>query len=193
MKSDLKKIIFLIVLFYSFCLQAQNDTTLSIATMSEKKWNFGIELDALPYATGGYFAGAWIGKDQWRTRALLADVNLPDFTTKTGFTNHHVRAYAVLLDHFLKKNWKGWWIGAGPVYWKSSIESESNNTQRNFENLLLNGSIGYNFKIYKNLYVSPWAGMSCKIAGNDQFILDNKSYQLPFLNPELSLKIGVFF
>jgi hypothetical protein len=93
----------------------------------------------------------------------------------------------------LKKNWKGWWIGAGPVYWKSSIESESNNTQRNFENLLLNGSIGYNFKIYKNLYVSPWAGMSCKIAGNDQFILDNKSYQLPFLNPELSLKIGVFF
>jgi hypothetical protein len=79
MKSDLKKIIFLIVLFYSFCLQAQNDTTLSIATMSEKKWNFGIELDALPYATGGYFAGAWIGKDQWRTRALLADVNLPDF------------------------------------------------------------------------------------------------------------------
>lgn len=102
----MKKILFFLLLSYNFCLQAQNDATNSTSTSPEKKWNFGVELDALPYATGGYFAGAWIGKEQWRTRALLADVNLPDFTTKTGFTNHHVRAYALLLDHFLKKTGK---------------------------------------------------------------------------------------
>jgi hypothetical protein len=189
----MKKTLFFLLLCYSFSLQAQNDAANFSNSSSTKKYNFGLELDALPYATGGYFAGAWIGKDQWRTRALLADVNLPDFTTKKGFTNHHIRAYAVLLDRFLNNNWKGWWVGAGPVYWKSTIQDENRKATQNFENILLNGSIGYNFTLYKNLYVSPWAGMSCKIGGNDQFTLENRTYKLPLLNPELSLKIGVFF
>ncbi|MGL2986554.1 hypothetical protein ACSVH5_03060 [Flavobacterium sp. RSSA_27] len=189
----MKKPLFFLVFCCSFCLHAQHDDEkISNSSSASKKYNFGIELDGLPYATGGYFAGAWIGKNQWRTRALLADVNLPDFTTKKGFTNHHVRAYAVLLDRFLTQNWKGWWVGAGPVYWKSTIEDEYRKATKNFENILLNGSIGYNFILYKNLYVSPWAGMSCKIGGNDHFTLENKAYKLPLLNPELSLKIGIF-
>jgi hypothetical protein len=190
----MKKAILLIFTVLSMQSQAQskNDTD-SFQKNQTSKWNFGLELDVLPYATGGYFGAAWAGKNKWRGRALFADVNKPDFTTKDGFTNHHIKAYAVVLDRFLKDNWKGWWIGGGPVYWKSNIQSDSSNATKNFDNLLLNGSLGYNFTIYKNIYISPWAGLSLKVAGNDEFILDNKEYNLPLLNPEASIKFGLYF
>lgn len=197
-----KKHLFIALLLFCFCnnsfAQTQseiNGTNSGSAKNSQtsNKLNFGIELDVLPYATGGYFGAGWIGKNKWRTRALLADVNKPDFTTKDGFTNHHVKAYAAVLDRFLKDNWKGWWIGAGPVYWKSNIQSDSSNATKNFENFLLNGSLGYNFTPCKNIYISPWAGLSLKVSGNDAFVLDNKEYNLPLLNPEASVKFGILF
>lgn len=195
----MKKAILLVFTVLSIQLQAQsnkNNGTDSDSTKNDQtsnKLNFGLELDVLPYATGGYFGAGWIGKNKWRTRALLADVNKPAFTTKDGFTNHHVKAYVVLLDRFLKDNWKGWWIGAGPVYWKSNIQSDNSKVTKNFDNFLLNGSLGYNFTVYKNIYISPWAGLSLKVSGNDEFILDNKEYNLPLLNPEASVKFGIYF
>jgi hypothetical protein len=195
----MKKAILLIFTVLSMQLQAQTEFKNGTDSDSEKneqtsnQYNFGLELDALPYATGGYFGAAWVGKNKWRARALFADVNKPDFTTKDGFTNHHIKAYAVVLDRFLKDNWKGWWIGGGPVYWKSDIQSDNSNATKKFENLLLNGSLGYNFTVYKNIYISPWAGLSLKVSGNDEFILDNKEYKLPLLNPEASIKFGIYF
>ncbi|PJJ07078.1 hypothetical protein CLU83_0220 [Flavobacterium sp. 1] len=192
----MKKAILLIFTVFSIQLQAQSkntNNTDSLQNNQTSKWNFGLELDALPYATGGYFGAVWAGKNKWRGRALFADVNKPDFTTKDGFTNHHIKAYAVILDRFLKDNWKGWWIGGGPVYWKSNIQSDSSNATKDFNNFLLNGSLGYNFTIYKNIYISPWAGLSLKVSGTDEFTLDSKEYNLPLLNPEASVKFGISF
>lgn len=90
-----------------------------------KKIDVGIEQDILPYITGGYFAGAWVGKDHIRIRAIMAKVHKPDFIIKDGFTNNRVKAYALLADYFLKNNWKGWWAGTGLVYWKNSIQSDA--------------------------------------------------------------------
>jgi hypothetical protein len=197
-----KKHLFIALLLFVFCNNSfaqtqleRNGTNAGSAKNDQttNKLNFGLELDVLPYATGGYFGAGWIGKNKWRARILLADVNKPDFTTKEGFTNHHIKAYAVVLDRFLKDHWKGWWIGGGPVYWKSDIQSDSNNVTKNFNNFLLNGSLGYNFTIYKNFYVSPWAGLSLKVGGNDAFVLDNKEYKLPLFNPEASVKFGIVF
>jgi hypothetical protein len=192
----MKKAILLIFTVLSMQLQAQSKNengTDSVKNDQTSKWNFGLELDVLPYATGGYFGAGWVGKNKWRGRALFADVNRPDFVTKDGFTDHHIQAYVVVLDRFLKDNWKGWWIGGGPVYWKSDIQSDSSNATKNFDNFLLNGSLGYNFTIYKNIYISPWAGLSLKVGGNDEFVLDNKEYNLPWLNPEASVKFGIYF
>jgi hypothetical protein len=192
----MRKAILLIFTIFSIQLQAQSkneNKTVSFQNNQTSKWNFGVELDVLPYATGGYFGAVWVGKNKWRARALLADVNKPDFTTKDGFTNHHIRAYALILDRFLKDNWRGWYIGGGPVYWKSKIQSDTSNATQSFENILWNGSLGYNFTIYKNIYISPWGGLSLKVSGNDEFILDNKEYSLPLLNPEVSVKFGVHF
>ncbi|SFW84335.1 hypothetical protein [Chitinophaga sancti] len=157
------------------------------------KVQFGLELDALPYATGGYFGGAWVGKDVWRVRALTAFVKKPDWSTKKDFSNHQVHAYALLLDRFLKKDWKGWWIGAGVVYWHSTIQTDAKLQTAKFDNYLLNGSLGYNFTLYKHLYLSPWGSLSLRVAGDKNVAVDNKSFTLPVINPEASLKVGFYF
>ena len=172
------------LLLISFSPQAQT---------TKKKLQAGIELDALPYATGGYFGAAWIGKDHVRLRVLTAGVNMPDFITKDGFTNHRITSYAIVADYFLKENWQGWWAGAGLVYWKSSIQTDARLQTAHLQNYLLNGSIGYNIPLYKKIYLSPWAGLSIRTAGDKNVVVDAKRYTLSLLNPEASLKIGISF
>jgi hypothetical protein len=155
--------------------------------------NFGLEQDLLPYATGGYFFGAWAGKNHFRIRALTARVHKPEFAVKDGFTNNEVTAYALTADYFLKQNWKGWWMATGLVYWKSSIQTEAKTSTAYFTNWLLNGSIGYNFTLYRHLYLSPWAGLNLRVAGDEEVPVDGKVYIPPLWNPEASLKLGIYF
>lgn len=153
----------------------------------------GLELDALPYATGGWFAAAWAGNEQWRIRLLTASVKKPDFTTRNGFSNHRIRAYAVVADYSLKKDWEGIWLGGGLVLWNSTIQTDARLQTAAFTNYLLNGSAGYNLKLHQHIYLSPWAGLSIRAAGKKNVLVDNKQYILPLLNPEASLKIGFWF
>ena len=153
----------------------------------------GIEIDALPYVTGGYFGAAWVSKNHWRARLLTADVNMPGFMTKKGFRNHHINSYAVVLDYFLKSDLKGWWAGGGLVYWKSRIQTDQQLATAHLKNYLLNGSIGYNFPVNKHIYISPWAGLSLRTGGDKNVPVDNLQYSIRLLNPEASLKIGFYF
>jgi hypothetical protein len=167
--------------------------TVANAQSSTKKLSIGIEQDLLPYATSGYFGGIWVGKDHIRGRAIVAHVHKPNFIIKNGFSNNNVTAYALLADYFLKDNWDGWWAGAGIVCWKSSIQTSQQQSTADFKNILLNGSLGYNWKFYKNFYLSPWAGMHLRVAGDKEVKVDDKTFNPPLLNPEASLKVGFFF
>lgn len=179
-----KLAVILLFLLSAFIVTAQ-DT-------SGRKINVGVEQDLLPYVTGGYFAGIWAGKDHVRVRALMARVYKPDFILKDGLTNNNVTAFAITTDYFLKQDWKGWWIAAGVVYWKSTIQATGKTSRAGFENLLLNGSIGYNITLYKHLYMSPWAGLNLRAAGDKNIRVDNKTFTPPLLNPEASLKFGIY-
>lgn len=173
------------LLLCSYMMLAQEKETPTI--------QLGLEIDALPYLTGGYFAAAWVGQGHWRARVLHASVHKPDWTTTKGFTQHHINAYAALIDFFPKEGWRSWWIGAGPVYWRSNIQSDARIQKIYFENVLLNGSIGYNFKLGKKVYLSPWAGMSLRVAGDKEVPVDHLFYTLPLFNPEASIKLGLSF
>lgn len=150
----------------------------------------GIELDVLPYALGGYFAAGFIAKGHLRARLLTASVHKPDITTNPAFTKHHIYAYALVFDYFLKTNRQGWWMGAGPVYWNSRIQSKSSGAEAGFHNWLLNSSIGYHYPIGRKLYCSPWAGLSFRVAGSQNTIVGTERFTLPFFNPEVSVKLG---
>ncbi|MFY7840692.1 MAG: hypothetical protein ACOVP7_10480 [Lacibacter sp.] len=181
-------------LFLCLCMGVFMICSISVqAQSSSKKIQFGAELDALPYITGGWFAAGWVGKEHVRARVLTAGVNMPEFITKEGFSNHRITSYAVVVDYFLKESWKGWWAGAGLVYWKSSIQTDAHLQTADFKNYLLNGSIGYNIPLYKKLYLSPWAGMSIRAGGDKNVAVDAKQFSLPLLNPEASLKLGISF
>ena len=153
-------------------------------------WQAGMELDVLPFALGGYFGASWVGKDLVRFRLLTAKVNKPDFTTNSAFTHHQLNAYALVADYFFKPGWRGWWVGAGPVFWQSTIISKSSGTQASFFNWLFNGSVGYQYRIKKRMYVSPWAGLSFRFAGNKNVPVGTERYTLPLFNPEVSVKFG---
>jgi hypothetical protein len=157
---------------------------------SSNKLTIGVEQDFLPYVTGGYFAGGWIGKDHVRARLLTAYVQKPDIFIAKGFTNNRVHAYALVGDYFLKKQWTGWYAGTGLVYWKSSLQIDKKLSTAYYENWLINGTIGYNYKLNPHLYLSPWAGLHLKIAGAKQVSIDGTIYSPPLFNPEASLKIG---
>jgi len=182
----MKHVLFLIlILSIDSNIYAQQD--------SAKRFTIGAELDVLPYATGGYFAALWVGKNKTRIRLLTASVNKPDWSINNNFRNHHINAYALVIDRFLKADLNGWWISGGIVYWKSSIQTNALLQTSNFENYLLNGSIGYNWKFYQQFYLSPWAGISIRTGGDKNTPVDNKEFTLPLINPEASLKIGWHF
>lgn len=182
----MRTIFFLVlILFLGLTSQAQIRET--------KQPQFGVELDVLPYVTGGYFGAGWVGKDLWRVRALTAFVKKPDWSTKKDFSNHQIHAYALVVDRFLKKDWKGWWIGAGLVLWNSTIQTNATIQTATFNNVLVNGSLGYNITLYKHFYLSPWASLNLRVAGDKNVAVDTKNFTLPTINPEASLKFGYYF
>lgn len=155
--------------------------------------SFGLEQDILPYVLNGYFANVWAGKGHVRVRALLARVRKPDFMIPAEFSNNKVTALALVGDYFLRDDWSGFWLGAGLVNWRSSIQDNARTTTSHYDNWLLNGSLGYNFKIYRNFYVGPWAGLHLRMAGATEVTVGSYSYKLPLLNPEASVKVGWHF
>ena len=185
------KAIFIIFLGLLFNLVAPAPAMAQDST--RKRTHIGAEVDILPFATGGWFIGGWLGEGKWRIRTLLTEVHKPDFTTTSGFTNHKITSIALLVDRFAKPEWKGWWAGGGIVYWASTIQTDLKQESSNFQNYLLNGSLGYNIKLGRHIYLSPWAGLSVRIGGDKDVPVDQKKYTLPLLNPEASIKFGAWF
>ncbi|MEQ9103446.1 MAG: hypothetical protein RIE53_01975 [Rhodothermales bacterium] len=152
---------------------------------------FGVEIDVLPYATGGYFGAAWAAKGPLRLRALHALVHMPEFVVQDGFTNNDIDAFAVLVDVFPDGN--GIWFGGGLVYWMGSIQSDARRERAEYDSSLLNGGIGYVHYLTRNIYLSPWTGLSVRVAGDADILVDGQEFRPPRLNPEASVKFGWVF
>lgn len=160
---------------------------------AQEELKMGVELDVLPYLTGGYFGAVWVGKGHFRARALIAKVNMPEFITPDEFTDNTIHAYALVGDYFFKKEQVGLWIGAGIVLWDGSIKDEQKLDKASYQSYLLNGSAGYVFNLSQRFYLSPWGGLSLRVAGDNDIFVNGNEYKPPFLNPELSLKFGYKF
>lgn len=180
----MKKIITLLPLVFLLTLQRAH---------CQHSFSAGVELDVLPYITGGYFAAGWAGVDHVRMRALVAKVNMPEFIVPKGFTNNTIHSYALLGDYFLKKDFTGFWLAAGVVLWQGRIQTDEQIETTSYNSFLLNGSLGYVYSFNKWLYIGPWAGLSLRVGGDNDILVDGVQYEPPFINPELSLKVGIRF
>ena len=153
----------------------------------------GIELDVLPYATGGYFGAVWVGKGHWRSRLIVARATKPEFLLPEGYSENNIRAYALLADYFPRYDFRGWWLAAGLVYWDARIRYAPEQRSGDYASYLVSGGAGYNWKFFRNFYLSPWVGLHVRVAGDDAVPFQTASYKPPRLNPEGSLKLGWHF
>jgi hypothetical protein len=179
------------IFLFTFLYHVSNHSVL--AQNNEKKLRICLEVDALPYVTGGNFAAITFGTDKIRLRALATKVYMPAFITPKEFKENTIQSYAILVDYFLKNCDKGFWIGGGLVKWNGNIKEKTSNQAVDYESLLLNGSFGYHIPLSEHLYLSPWAGMSLRIGGSKNIQVMGKTFSPALLNPEASIKIGFQF
>lgn len=175
------------LLFTAASLYGQTEVT----TNSRVRW--GLEQDVLPYLTGGYYGGVWVGKSHLRGRLLLARVQKPHLIIPDGFTNNWVSAYALVADYYHRDDLSGWWLSGGLVSWHNTIQSNLQIQTATYESYMLNGSLGYSWRFGKHFYFTPWAGMHIRVGGDNLVTVDSKSFKPAILNPEASLKVGWVF
>jgi hypothetical protein len=158
-------------------------------------YRLGLELDVLPYILGGYFGAITIGKDDFSMRLLTAgNATKPDFIIPSDFTNNKLDAYAAMIDYRVYPSYSSRdyniWLSAGLVRWNSSIENKQDHAISNYSNTLFSVGLSYQYFLSENFYISPWAGMHIRVAGESKIPVGNKTYNIPLFNPEASIKFG---
>ena len=160
------------------------------ANLSLAEQNYGIELDALPWLTGGYYVSGWYAADKLRYRAVLTEINVPDSFVEDGYKDKQIRAYAVIMDYFPSVSRKGVWYGAGLEYWQTSIANESDNAQAEYDNTVFTVGLGYVWQITESVYLNPWAALHLIVGGEQDITVGNRRYHQGSLTPSASIKLG---
>jgi hypothetical protein len=150
----------------------------------------GIELDALPYISGGYYASAWVGRDRVRVRPVVTSTTLPSFVVQDGFTEANLDVYAMIVDYFFRERFEGAWIGVGVEYWKNGIENESNGGTAEWNNRIATVGGGYIWRLAGNFYLNPWGAGHLVVGGPTQISAGGARYSPKRFTPEVSLKLG---
>jgi len=156
---------------------------------------FGTELDALPFATAGYYLSAFTGFNNLRFRTVLSQVNIPQFVVQDGFDDNSLVAYTFLIDYFLntKKEMSGFWVGGGYELWKSEIRNKQNRVKKEYSSNVGTLGAGYAFTLYKNIYLNPWGAGHLLLDRDIEFPVGGTKLKLQRFSYEASLKIGIIF
>lgn len=150
----------------------------------------GVEADVLPYVTGGWYASGWVGYDRFRLRLVVARVNPPDFTLEDEFTDAETRAYAALLDYFLRPAFGGPWIGGGIEHWDNRVGHPDESATGTYHNWMATVGGGWVFGLGRHLYLNPWAAGHWRIAGDTQTFVGSRLFEPRKALAEASVKIG---
>lgn len=156
----------------------------------------GFELDALPFATGGYYGSVWFGSAPWRVRAVISQVNVPQSATQPQYEHLRVNAAALIADWFFGRaaaSLAGPWVGAGLERWDSRIEPRRAAGSVTFSNDVATVGGGYVWKILGNWYVNPWVALHQAIGGDEDVKVGGHVYHPPPTTGEASLKLGWHF
>lgn len=153
----------------------------------------GMEVDALPFITGGYYLSVWGGYRHFRYRIVLTEVNTPSFLVPKDFANNQVEVYAFVTDYFFKREFKGFWIGTGIEWWKGEITTHDNSAKGTYDNYVYTIGGGYVWKFYRNFYLNPWLGGHLRIGGDTRAQTGDQVFHPRLFTPEVSIKLGWHF
>jgi len=153
----------------------------------------GFELDALPFASGGYYGSLWLGADHLRLRGVVTRMTLPDFLVDDSFDDAEMDVYALIADYMPRPGFSGPWLGAGIEYWDRSIASATDVATADWDNLVTTIGAGWVRKLLGNLYVNPWAAAHLVVGGDTRVHVGSTVYDVPRVVTEASLKLGWHF
>ncbi len=160
---------------------------------SAPRTRFGVELDVLPYATGGYYGSFWVGRDRLRVRPVIARTTLPDFMVDDGFENADIDAYALVVDYFFHEGFKGFWVGGGVEHWQNSIENATSGGKATWSNTIATVGGGYIWRLKSGFYINPWAAGHLVVGGPTEVTVGDAVYRPSLFSPEVSIKLGWAF
>lgn len=162
-------------------------------TMGTKETTVGVELDALPYLSGGWYGSAWVGRGRVRIRPVVASTELPSFLVEEGFSDAKVEACALIVDWFFRDGFRGFWVGAGAEHWKNGVTNAANGVRAEWNNTVATVGGGYVWKISGNLYVNPWVAGHLVVGGPTSVTAGGATYHPKRFSPEASVKLGWHF
>lgn len=185
----MKKMFLVVIILSASTISGQKTNTDPLVT----RQTFGTELDLLPFISGGYYASAWYGIDNFRFRTILTKTTVPQFVVTEGYQNNKLKVYAFIADYFFKKNFEGFWIGSGIEYWDSKITHKTDNLTASYHNTVFTMGGGYVWKFYDNFFLNPWVAFHYIIAGDKEVRIGRNIYKPNLFTPEASIKIGWYF
>lgn len=162
-------------------------------TPDRAPYSLGTELDALPFATGGYYFSLVGGYDHFRLRGIASLVYPPSFAYPSDrFSNLKLHAYALIVDYFFKPAPEGFWVGAGIEKWLGTLDSNQGASSGSYNESVATLGVGYVWIFYQHFYLNPWAAAHVKLSGDSPNV-GAQVYSLPSLQGEGSVKLGWYF
>jgi hypothetical protein len=150
----------------------------------------GVELDVLPYATGGWYGSLWYGFGHVRIRGVVSQVNPRDFAVNGDFTDAKTRAYALIVDYLPRRDRTGLWLGAGVELWENSIAHPEEVARGEYETVMATLGAGWIWHLGDHLYLNPWAAGHLRVAGDDKASVGAHTYEPDRFVAEASVKVG---
>jgi hypothetical protein len=154
---------------------------------------WGLEQDPLPYCLKGFYLSAWAGLGKIRLRGVLTHTQTPHFLIRPNIASEHTKAGVLWADFATKEHFKGFWLGIGGGFWAQELKSHPNGLKRVLDSAVFGIGAGYNWFVFKGLYISPFVSLHIRLSGNKAFILDGLSYEPRSIMPVLSLRLGYRF
>ncbi len=162
----------------------------------EDRSGAGVEVDGVPFATGGFSVSVWSGRGAWRVRPVISRFYPLSFVTPDGFDGARVDAMALLLDWFPRRGeraYRGLRVGAGVEYWRSVIARAGFAGYSTFTNTLVTAGGGYVLPAWRNSYHEPAVAGHLVVAGGRDIPVSGAEYRQRAFTPEVSLKLGLSF
>jgi len=155
--------------------------------------NFGVETLGLPYYNGFSGGTFWVGKKHFRVKGGKTSLATPSVYLRDGFENDNFDLTFVNVEYFLQNNFNGLWFGMGYGSWKGTVGHEEEIELGVYENVRLGFTIGYQYKLMKNLYINGWGGLYALIAGDTEAPVGSRTVYLDEGVPLISLDIGWYY
>jgi hypothetical protein len=185
------KTLLILIFAISLCLTI----TLAACAAGNEPGNtvsFGLEVDMLPYLSGGHYISGVVGFDHFNVRLITTKTTIPDFVTPDGFDDWKLDVTAIILDYFPDENRVGLWLGGGLEYWDGKIRAKDTGAAGTFSQRILTFGCGYVYNISEHWYLNPWAAIHYNLS-DDKVDIGSSKLNLPDIMYEASVKLGYRF